>query len=179
MKKDNITKAWVEANIKETLAESKSSAITLKSALSDFLKWVERCAAEKRNKYGWRTSRIRMWGYGATSDNIWIQEAYRACGMLKKKEKAWKFHDDRCARTVITEWEDKWGSYDWMKRVPFVGTKHNAVDDCKHQVKVLVKTLYFKPKPRVAPQPSNTAASEGFAPSNKRKRSDTESAGSV
>ena len=43
----------------------------------------------------------------------------------------WQFSNERCARTLYREY-----GFD-EKSVPFDGTPHNALDDCRHQIKCL------------------------------------------
>src|SRR5690348_15640173 len=39
----------------------------------------------------------RVWGNGATADNVWIRSAMKACGV----KPAWSFRRDRCYRTIV------------------------------------------------------------------------------
>lgn len=41
---------------------------------------------------------VMVWGFGALSDNAWLREAYRACGI----EPVWQFRNDLCLRTLAT-----------------------------------------------------------------------------
>src|SRR5437764_8785278 len=50
----------------------------------------------------------------------------------------WMYYGDRCVRTVVQECFDVTGR-NYMKEEKRVGTVHVAVDDCRHQVRYLVK----------------------------------------
>jgi len=79
----------------------------------------------------WLGKESCVWGNGATFDNVLMRAAYNACG----ESKPWSFRLDRDLRTAF----DLTGFN--PKDVPFEGTKHNALDDCKHQIKCLVLAL--------------------------------------
>ena len=68
-----------------------------------------------------------IWGNGATADNVWLSNAYKACDI----EKPWKYWADRCYRTIAARYPD----------IPKerIGTYHKAVDDAETQALHLIK----------------------------------------
>ena len=72
---------------------------------------------------------IRLWGNGASFDNVILSEAYR----IRNLDKPWKFWNDRCYRTVKH----------MNPNVRFVrsGTHHNALDDAESQAQHLLRML--------------------------------------
>jgi exodeoxyribonuclease VIII len=78
---------------------------------------------------------IRVWGNGATFDVSIAEHILRQQGA----EMPWKFWNIRCYRTMKACFEiDK----------PFVGTKHDALDDALHQTKCLME--YWMKNPGAA-----------------------------
>lgn len=74
---------------------------------------------------------IRMWGNGATFNNVVLSEAYRRLDTMTRRP--WSYRNDRCYRTIAALCPD----------VPFerVGTSHNALDDAKSQALHLIQCL--------------------------------------
>lgn len=69
---------------------------------------------------------IRVWGNGASFDNVILGNAYRKA----KLEQPWKFYNDRCYRTVKNLFP--------LIELERTGTAHNALDDAKTQAKHLI-----------------------------------------
>ncbi|MGV1019316.1 3'-5' exonuclease [Empedobacter falsenii] len=71
----------------------------------------------------------KVWSNGATFDLVIIRNAYKAC----KMDLPWEFYNERDVRTlsdlIPTIKENE----------PFVGTKHNPLFDCLHQIKYCSK----------------------------------------
>ena len=112
--KDTIT--WWSQQNKKALTELTKDNIMLSDALNRFADW-----------YGPKS--LLTWGNGAGFDNVLMDNAYYAIGMVRP----WKYWDDRCYRTV-------------NKLIPIEestreGTYHNALDDARHQTNHLLKIL--------------------------------------
>lgn len=84
--------------------------VSLNHALSDFSLWLN--------------SGARVWGFGATFDNVILRSAYK----LVDKKCPWHYRDDRCFRTLVSLSAE----VEWSERL---GTHHNALDDAMHQAK--------------------------------------------
>ncbi|MDH1883945.1 3'-5' exoribonuclease [Empedobacter sp. GD03797] len=71
----------------------------------------------------------KVWSNGATFDLVILRSAYKAC----KLKLPWEFYNERDVRTlsdlIPTIKENE----------PFVGTKHNPLFDCMHQIKYCSK----------------------------------------
>lgn len=93
------------------------SAVAIDSALTAFSEWV---------LAGDTIKNIRLWGNGASFDNVILAEAYRLCNL----ERPWMFWNDRCYRTVKALKPD----------IPAirVGMHHNALDDAITQAEHLL-----------------------------------------
>ncbi len=75
-----------------------------------------------------------IWGNGAAFDNTLLIEACERCGV----QPAWKFHRDRCYRTLKTLFPD----------VELIrsGTFHHALDDAKSQAEHACRLLQKIPR---------------------------------
>lgn len=71
----------------------------------------------------------RIWGNGASFDNVILASAFQACSM----DPPWNYWNNRCYRTM---------KY-MFSQVPepprLLGTEHNALEDAKHQIAHLFK----------------------------------------
>lgn len=105
----------------------------LPEALKMFTEWIELVKQRHCIVYGnqFNKGNIHVWGNGALADNKWIKQAYKACSM----EEPWYFTQDRDVRTIVDLGRRKL-KYD-SKKIIFEGQQHNALDDCKHQIKYL------------------------------------------
>jgi exodeoxyribonuclease VIII len=73
---------------------------------------------------------VRVWGNGATFDNVILNSAYKLAGI----ERPWSYRGDRCYRTMKD-------MYPFIKAVDTGGTAHNALDDAKYQALHMSKIL--------------------------------------
>jgi exodeoxyribonuclease VIII len=97
-------------NIKEVLA-----------TFSNFLKDIKKTHKAKE---------IRIWGNGTLADNKWLESAFD----LAQVEKPFKYWEHSDVRTLVDlGW--RLTGVDHKKDLKFEGEKHNAIDDCKHQIK--------------------------------------------
>ncbi|KUJ09349.1 uncharacterized protein LY89DRAFT_598248, partial [Mollisia scopiformis] len=138
---DDDTISWVERNIPQTLATSKTTAITLEYALFKFSNFVRSCVAATKKTLRElgrdpEFCQAKIWGNGVIADNVWIKSAYRACNI----ERPWKFTGDMCVRTMVNSTSSITGR-DYTREVVRQGRHHDALDDCRHQVKYLVLAM--------------------------------------
>jgi hypothetical protein len=73
---------------------------------------------------------IRIWGNGPAADCVWLRSAYNACNL----KVPWSYWDDACVRTMV-DLGVRALNMNPKKEMPFFGNKHNAIDDCNHQIK--------------------------------------------
>lgn len=140
---DHVTTQWVERNCPQVLEKSQESTVTLKEALEAFTAWIERCkratydAIIKSGGRYWFGSTL-LWANGSMQDNRWLHFAYETCE-LKQPVIFWQY---KCAMTAnytankITKRN--------FRREPDLDRqrqKHDAVQDCLHQIGWLVKGL--------------------------------------
>lgn len=76
---------------------------------------------------------VKVWGNGASFDNVMLVSAYKAVGLPQP----WMFWNDRCYRTMKALLPNV--------NVPFEGTAHNALADARYQATYLMTALqHFK-----------------------------------
>ncbi len=110
----------------DVFVKAMSSEIKLEDILNKFTIWIKTLKEQHGIDY---KSSINIWGNGALADNKWIRQAYKVCNI----EPPWAFYEDRDVRT-IAELGRRLFDYEYRK-TSFEGTVHNALDDCKHQIK--------------------------------------------
>lgn len=69
---------------------------------------------------------MKVWGNGASFDNVLLREMYTRLGL----EPPWAYYNDRCFRTLKHEYDPK-GELEPV----FEGERHNALTDALHQAK--------------------------------------------
>jgi len=102
-------------------AFSKGEDVVL--VLQDFSRWL----LEQKKKHN--ATSIKVYGKGPAADCVWLRSAYDAA----KLEAPWKYWDDACVRTYLDIGYRVFGIK--AKDIPFEGNKHDAIDDCKYQIK--------------------------------------------
>lgn len=110
--------------IQKVLVQSIEKGKDLKAVLIQFSKFLN----DLKEKY--QAEKINIIGNGTLADIQWLESAYRAVGL----EIPWSYREPYCHRTLLKTVERIYG-YDIKDEVQFVGIKHNAIDDCKHQLK--------------------------------------------
>lgn len=93
--------------------DAQCRAVPLPQAIEEFASWIPHGA--------------KPWGNGATFDLAIFRSAYGRLGM----ETPWKFWDERDVRTVVEMGQA--AGFDPKRDMPFQGTRHNALDDSRHQ----------------------------------------------
>lgn len=114
-------KWWLEQSEDARFVLTDPDAISLDAALMEFTAYL--------NQF----EKVRIWGNGATFDNVILREAYKATGQTPP----WKFYNDLCYRTMKS-----------MIQIPQstrVGVHHNALDDAIHQAKHLIAIMQALP----------------------------------
>lgn len=100
--------------------EFKRQGIAIATALFQFSTWI--------GGIGHFSTR-RVWGNGASFDNVILSSAYRR----QKMQVPWQYWNERCYRTVKA-------MYPGIK-MQRTGTHHNALDDAESQSKHLLEML--------------------------------------
>jgi hypothetical protein len=114
--------------IEQVLVKSLLSGKDLKETLLAFNKFIIDLKKEHKVK------NVVVWGNGVLADNKWLLSAYDACGLTPE----WKYSEDRDVRTLV-DLGKRILNIDPKKTIPFKGEKHNAIDDCLHQIEYCVE----------------------------------------
>ncbi|TGO30589.1 hypothetical protein BPAE_0004g00460 [Botrytis paeoniae] len=138
---DSDTLQWLEKSIPDTLSASQNSKVALQIALKRLTAWLSSC--HKSNQVSINTNypaarfdptdlQVMIWAYGSTQDC----RAYKAADLRKP----WMYYNDLCVRTYCEAAFSITGR-NIRREVDksFAGKKHNAIDDCKHQILYLTK----------------------------------------
>lgn len=106
----------------------------LPAVLDAFTAWVK--ATMIKNN----CTHVKVYGNGPAADCVWVRSAYEAC----QQNPPWQYWDDACVRTYVDQEERIYG-VSTKRSMVFKGEKHNAIDDCKHQI-AYVCEIYKKQK---------------------------------
>ncbi|KAG4034931.1 hypothetical protein MFRU_002g02800 [Monilinia fructicola] len=170
---DSDTLQWLEKKIPDTLSASRNSKVALEFALKKLTTWLLSCHKATKSditvkyptaKYDSTDLQLMIWAYGSTQDCRWMESAYKACDL----KKPWMFYNDLCVRTYCeTAFSITGRNIRRDVDKSFAGNKHNAIDDCKHQILYLIKcreALLGAQASAIDP------VSTGTAPGSSRKR---------
>ena len=134
---DGETVAWWLSQDKEVVKKVFSSSISKGKDLKDTLQQLSKFIENVKKNH--KTDKILVWGNGILADNRWLETAY-----LKTEEKQpWNFWEDQDVRTLVELGRRKYG-IDPKKTLKFKGNVHNAIDDCKHQIRYCSAILKHK-----------------------------------
>lgn len=120
MKLSVSTIMWWMQQSDAARAVFKQQGAPLKQALESFSTFCKQFGT---------ASELRVWGNGATFDNVILTSAYGLVGV----EKPWGYSGDRCYRTLKS-------LYPTVTQEK-VGTAHNALDDATYQAKHCINLL--------------------------------------
>lgn len=120
----STVKWWMtdESISQQTRVEVMSGEKTLTAVLNLFSQWVG-------------SGEVLVWGNGSASDNVWIRSAYDACYL----KPPFTFREDMCLRT-LRSLAYKNG---YVRNFEFEGNRHDALDDCRYQIKDLIEIKRF------------------------------------
>lgn len=108
---------WSQQGNEARAVFSDPAAVQISTALLDFSRWAQIDSAK---------SDIRIWGNGASFDNVILSTAYRLCEL----EQPWEFWNDRCYRTAKNLNRDV--------GINRRGVYHNALDDADSQAQHII-----------------------------------------
>lgn len=81
------------------------------------------------NRHADNTKYLKVWGNGATFDNVILRGAYERAGQICP----WAYWNDHDVRTIVTLGRSI--GFDPKMDMPFDGERHNALADARHQAK--------------------------------------------
>jgi len=121
---------WEHKAPDEAREEAFGGEELLEVVLIKFKRWVrDNCSLTK----------VRPWGNGSTFDEVLLENAYR---MLANPEKSgysiappWRFYNIRDVRTALDMAKIKKSS------IPFEGVEHHALDDAKHEARLVIASV--------------------------------------
>lgn len=108
---------WLRQSDAARAAIAQDGATPITVALLRFADWMH-LHTDERN--------VRVWGNGASFDNVILAQAYRMAG----QQAPWRYYNDRCYRTMKAQQPDL--------QLVRSGTHHNALDDAESQARHLV-----------------------------------------
>lgn len=116
---ESTLKWWLDQPI-EIFKQQLSGQKDLREVLHNFRLYLQSIGTEN----------LQIWGNSNRFDCGILQNAYEATGY---KEIPWKYYLERDVRTLVSF------NPQIKKDEPFIGDKHNSLDDCKHQIKYCTK----------------------------------------
>lgn len=113
---DASTIKWWMGQSSEARGQFLVPGLQLADALNKLTKWIG------------EQDGMRVWGNGATFDNVLIRNAYQMAGVTCP----WKYWNDMCYRTIKN-------LYPNVGITNRIGTYHNAVDDAQTQAEHIIR----------------------------------------
>lgn len=123
---ESTLKFWVKTN-PELLGELLEGQVDVKTSLEHFSNWI----FEMRQQY----EEVNLWGNGILFDNGKLLSLYESEDIPYPVH----YKNDRDVRTLIDIYCNRNGTTEnELKNLfEFVGTPHNALDDCLHYIKIV------------------------------------------
>ena len=119
------TRNWWKQQSVEAFNATQTNCVPIQTALQMWSDWI--------GKHGGKS--VRLMGNGPCADNMWLNSAYKACGMTNPVP----FWNDICHRTL------NWIGGKWLgvtkEDVSFKGVKHHAGDDAEHEAQHAIMVM--------------------------------------
>lgn len=119
------TREWWSKQSAEAFNATQTNCVPIQTALQMWSDWI--------NSHGGKS--VRLMGNGPCADNMWLNSAYKACGMANPVP----FWNDICHRTL------NWIGGKWLgvtkEDVSFKGVKHHAGDDAEHEAQHAIMVM--------------------------------------
>ncbi|CAH9012810.1 ribonuclease H-like domain protein [Vibrio phage 141O35-1] len=119
------TRNWWKQQSAEAFNATQTSCVPIQTALQMWSDWID--------SHGGKS--VRLMGNGPCADNMWLNSAYKACGMTNPVP----FWNDICHRTL------NWIGGKWLgvtkEDVSFKGVKHHAGDDAEHEAQHAIMVM--------------------------------------
>ena len=112
---------WLKQSPEARSAICVDDALPISSALSELSHFI--------NRHSDNPKYLKVWGNGATFDNVILRGAYDRAGQVCP----WQFWNDHDVRTIVTL--GRVVGFDPKRDMPFDGVAHNALSDARHQAK--------------------------------------------
>ncbi len=119
------TRNWWKQQSATAFEATQTNCVPIQTALQMWSDWI--------GKHGGKS--VRLMGNGPCADNMWLNSAYKACGMKNPVP----FWNDICHRTL------NWIGGQWLgvtkEDVTFKGVKHHAGDDAEHEAQHAIMVM--------------------------------------
>lgn len=112
------------AAISKVILPSLSTENDLKTVLESFSRYINTLKAQYETKH------VRVWGNGLLADNKWLESAYAKVGLPLP----YNYSSNSDVRTLV-DLGMRLGGPNFKSDTPFEGERHDALADCKHQIK--------------------------------------------
>ena len=119
------TRNWWKQQSVEAFNATQTNCVPIQTALQMWSDWI--------NKHGGKS--VRLMGNGPCADNMWLNSAYKACGM-KNPIPYWNDIDHRTLNWIGGLWLGV-----TKEDVSFKGVKHHAGDDAEHEAQHAIMVL--------------------------------------
>ncbi len=110
--------------INRVLVKSITEGLDIQQVLKNFYDYFRKLENGRKVKF-------RVWGNGATFDNRIVNTLY----IMANRPMPWEFYADTDMRTIV-DIAVRVFNFD-KNAIEFEGLKHDAIDDCKHQIKIV------------------------------------------
>ncbi|EHB0511571.1 3'-5' exoribonuclease [Escherichia coli] len=112
---------WLKQSPEARAAICIDDTLSISDALSELNHFI--------NRHADNTKYLKVWGNGATFDNVILRGAYERAGQICP----WACWNDHDVRTIVTL--GRFIGFDPKMDMPFDGERHNALADARHQAK--------------------------------------------
>lgn len=112
---------WLLQSLEARSAICTRDALDISEALSEFSEFIYEYADDIKS--------LKVWGNGATFDNVIIRQSYERSELVCP----WEYWGDHDVRTMVTLGLNI--GFNPKHEMPFDGDVHNALADAKHQAK--------------------------------------------
>lgn len=110
---------WLMQSSEARAAITTDAAITINVAICELSAFVR--------QHGEDPKYLKVWGNGASFDNVILRSAYERCGLPP----CWNWFNDLDVRTIVNL--GRLIGFDPKRDLPFNGDRHNALADAIHQ----------------------------------------------
>lgn len=127
---ENTKKWWANQSQEAQKALVNPRLMDLEATLRDFAIWVARERMAHSVAKNGTDVEVWVWGNGGDFDPVIVDNAFKR----SNRSTPWAFYNVRCYRTLKNLFRS-------VPAAEFVGEKHNALDDAKHQAKHATQIL--------------------------------------
>ena len=126
------TRNWWKQQSTEAFNATQTNCVPIQTALQMWSDWIGKHTGQDEKG---KPAPPRLMGNGPCADNMWLNSAYKACGMTNPVP----YWNDICHRTL------NWIGGKWLgvtkDDVTFKGVKHHAGDDAEHEAQHAIMVL--------------------------------------